>query len=183
MSNSVSKKYAINYWDAQKTCQSWNSFYVSFYFNPDLDLLKIIKENNNVIQVEINDTKSVYDGMKFLATIDRTDSKPNGRPNFDIVEHQYLATIPIPFSGFPDQNGTFSVVFGPYDMYSSIMSKQSYDKIVLDDNSEKCNNDDNNDYPLEEKEDKLEKRSRYIKVLILLFIVLIAGCILFYNCM
>jgi hypothetical protein len=170
MSNSTNKKYEILQWDAQKTCKTWNSFDVSFYFVPDIELLNIIQENKHVIQIEINDTNSIYDGMKFLATIDRLDSKPNGRPNFDITTHAYIATIPIAFTGFPEKKGTFQVIYGPYDIYNSMMPSKKSKQVTFETMSFEAEPEPNPEPPIDPIEPMYP---RNILFFVLLFIVIV----------
>lgn len=97
---------------------------------PDVELLKVIRENNNQIEVKIEGTGIPgYDGMTFLATVDRSGMLPNARPNFYLATGAYLftltnmttyGTVCSKWLGFPllGKNGNFSVVNGPYQSYS-----------------------------------------------------------------
>lgn len=106
----------------------------SFVAVPDVDLLKVIRENNNQIEIMVEGTGIPgYDGMTFLATVDRSAMLPNARPNFYLATGSYLftltnmttyGTVCTKWLGFPvlatgkNNAGTFTVVTGPYQSYT-----------------------------------------------------------------
>lgn len=111
----------------------------SFVAVPDVELLKVIRENNNQIEIKVEGTGIPgYDGMTFLATVDRSAMLPNARPNFYLATGSYLftltnmttyGTVCAKWLGFPilasgkNKAGFFSVVTGPYQSYNPVPSK------------------------------------------------------------
>ncbi len=108
----------------------------SFVAVPDVELLKIIRENNNQIEVRIEGTGIPgYDGMTFIATVDRSAMLPNARPNFYLATGSYLftltnmttyGTVCAKWLGFPiiasgkHKSGYFTVSSGPYQSYKPV---------------------------------------------------------------
>lgn len=133
-------KYEILYWQPVLTGCSTVPL-PSFVAVPDVELLNVIRENNNQIEVKVEGTGIPgYDGMTFLATVDRSAMLPNARPNFYLATGAYLftlthmttyGTVCARWLGFPiiasgkNKSGSFSVINGPYQSYTPLSRKVS----------------------------------------------------------
>lgn len=128
--------YKISSWDAQVTCDG-NTYQLSFMFVPDIQFVEYAMANNNVVQIQINDTNSIYDGNNFVVKVDSTAYGRNCSTNFNDSTKTWIATIPVDFTNFPPEKGTFKVVSGPFKAYDFANEKaltiEGYEPMVLGD--------------------------------------------------
>jgi hypothetical protein len=104
-------QYPIQEWEAfQVECN--NNPNPAFYFSLTPELKKILKENNDWIQIKITGTQSPYDDHVFLGKVSTSANMPNNRPNFYEVEGLYVFSLDTKWLEYPKTNGFFEVVDG-----------------------------------------------------------------------
>lgn len=110
--------YQIKSWNGVITEKSLPLASVSII--PDASLLEIMSRNkNNLIQVRIDGTNSKYDKV-WISSFDKSANVPNCRPNFFQEYQEYVFTlIGSSWQGDPANNGTLSIVNGPYTTYTN----------------------------------------------------------------
>jgi len=104
-------QYPIEQWEAfQVECN--NNPNPAFYFSLTPELKKILKENNDWIQIKITGTQSPYDNQVFLGTVSTSANMPNNRPNFYEVEGLYVFSLNTKWLGYPKMTGSFEIIDG-----------------------------------------------------------------------
>jgi hypothetical protein len=94
-------QYKIERWDAILD----NDVRVpAIYIKPDIHFMNLISKNN-VIYVDINNTKTHYDHKRFVGLANQSSYFPNCRPNFYAQTGLFIITLTdSPWIGYPDPN-------------------------------------------------------------------------------
>jgi hypothetical protein len=100
-------EYQIKNWNAViPDCA--NLPFPMIYVKTDSPLLDIGKKSNNIVDLEIKGTKSLYDN-KFAGTLENGLYFPNFRPNFS-KKNGYTAIIVLSaWHGYPPNNGSITI--------------------------------------------------------------------------
>jgi hypothetical protein len=75
------------------------------YIKPDLELLEFARKNHHVVECEIINTGSIYDGKKIPGVIDMSSSVPSRRPNFFNDTGLYVVSLWSNWYGYPENGG------------------------------------------------------------------------------
>ena len=90
-------KYTILRWDAILAQNGLNKIPM-MYIKPDISFLEFIKNNEYTVKVQVDDTRSIYDGK----LIDGKVSKAAFLPNFFSLTDLYVVTLGCEWFGYPD---------------------------------------------------------------------------------
>jgi len=94
-------KYNILRWDAILAMNGMNKLPM-IYIQPDISFLEFIKNNNYIVQVKIDGTRSIYDGKIISGTV----SKGGFIPDFYNYNDLYVIILECEWFGYPDFLGT-----------------------------------------------------------------------------
>lgn len=119
----------IKFWEPVLTGCSANPV-PSVYIEPDVDLLSLFKENNNLVECTVTGTDNdAYENKTFIATVDRSANMPNNRPNYYTVTGLYILTFTnyssegsaqTFWNGYPKTAGKVVFRTGPYQSYTTV---------------------------------------------------------------
>ena len=94
----------------------------SFLFKPNIALLDLLQQScvpNQIIEIEVAGTNSLYDGIQKVI-IDRSNVFGGDRPNYFATKHMYIATlINRDWYSYPPVNGVFRVRTGVFNSYTT----------------------------------------------------------------
>lgn len=91
-------QYKIERWDA---IFDNNKRVPAIYIKPDINFMNLIAKNN-IISVNINNTKTHYDNKVFTGVVNQSSYFPNCRPNFYAQTGLYIITLQnAPWIGYP----------------------------------------------------------------------------------
>jgi hypothetical protein len=81
------------------------------YIKPDLELLEFAIKNHNVVECEINNTGTIYDGKKIPGVIYTSSNIPSRRPNFFKDTGFYVVSLWSNWYGYPDHGSNGKIKF------------------------------------------------------------------------
>jgi hypothetical protein len=113
----ITTEYPIKEWEVFQT-ECSNEPSPAFYFSLTPDLKRLLKDNNNWLQLKIKGTNSAYDDQVYLGFVDTSANMPNNRPNFYEVEGLYVFTLKTTWKEYPKNPGTFEILNGVLVNYS-----------------------------------------------------------------
>ncbi len=94
----------------------------SFLFKPNIALLDLLQQSsvpNQIIEIDVAGTNSLYDGIQKVV-IDKSNVFGGDRPNYYATKHMYIATlINRDWFSYPPVNGVFRVRTGVFDSYTT----------------------------------------------------------------
>ena len=81
------------------------------YIKPDLEFLEFAKKNHNVIECEINNTGTIYDGKKIPGMVYKSSNIPSRRDNFFNDTGLYVISLWANWYGYPEHSSNGKVKF------------------------------------------------------------------------
>lgn len=109
----------------------------SFLFKPNIALLDLLQQSsvpNQIIEIDVAGTNSLYDGVQ-KAIIDRANTFGGDRPNYYATKHYYIATlVNRDWFSYPPVNGVFRIRTGVFDSYTTDPIKEERLVRVIDPN-------------------------------------------------
>ena len=94
-------KYNILRWDAVLAKNGINKIPM-IYIQPDTSFLQFIKNNNDMVEVQIEGTTSIYDGKVISGSV----SKAGFLPDFYSSNNLYVIILSCDWFGYPNFLGT-----------------------------------------------------------------------------
>ena len=146
------------------------------YIKPNLDLLEF---SNYFVECQINGTGKEYDGKKILGIINTSEEVPSKRPNFFKKTGLYVVTLFCDWYGYPDDLSSCFITFSLPSPSPSPSSKK--DDIIQKDNY--IHHGPTKEYfsskNIKKHKKEPNKNVSLIKMLILVFALMIIGCIIY----
>jgi hypothetical protein len=109
-------------WKSNAVTADTEALMPSFMFRPTIEILDLIQQGalpNNIIEIDIAGTNSLYDGIH-KAVIDRSSIVGGDRPNYFATTNVYIATLyEKNWFSYPPVNGVFKVRSGILTSYKT----------------------------------------------------------------
>ena len=96
--------YNILRWDS---VEQNNKIVPMIYFRPDLNIVNLMKLNNNKIQIQVCNTD--YYNNTYNGVINQSSMIPNCRPNFYDASNLYVIILDTDFITYPTKMGEFTI--------------------------------------------------------------------------
>jgi hypothetical protein len=100
----MNRDFKINNWRVIKVSDKPS---LLAFFNPTLNALQHIKDNNNKIKIKIENTDSNMDGKTLFVLVDRVDN--NSKNDYDDSKPLYTVFVNID-TNIPSRTGTFKII-------------------------------------------------------------------------
>ncbi|MDC0231216.1 hypothetical protein OAK19_04555 [Aureispira] len=96
--------YNILRWDS---VEQNNKIVPMIYFKPDLNIVNLMKLNNNKIKIQVCNTN--YYNNTYNGVINQSSMIPNCRPNFYDASNLYVIILDTDFITYPTKMGEFTI--------------------------------------------------------------------------